>query len=165
VCFSITIYLDTMPQIRYCWEDMPVGFTRDLGAVSPTREEIISFASQFDPQPFHLDDQAAANSVFGKLSASGWHTCALAMRLMVTNFLFETSSLGSPGLETVKWLKPVYPGDTLRLQLTVLESRPMKSRSDVGLVLTRWDMRNQYDEPVLMMEGYGMFRRRQATEA
>lgn len=165
MCLSITIYLDTMPQIRYCWEDMPVGFTRDLGAVSPTREEIISFASQFDPQPFHLDDQAAANSVFGKLSASGWHTCALAMRLMVTNFLFETSSLGSPGLETVKWLKPVYPGDTLRLQLTVLESRPMKSRSDVGLVLTRWDMRNQYDEPVLMMEGYGMFRRRQATEA
>ena len=98
------------------WEDLQVGEVRDLGTISPTREEIIAFASQFDPQPFHLDDEAGKASVFGGLSASGWHTCSLAMRLMVTNFLHQTSSLGSPGLDSLKWLKPVYPGDVLRLQ-------------------------------------------------
>ena len=146
--------------ITYYWEDMTVGQTRDLGTVTPTAEEIVAFASQFDPQPFHLDEEAAKASVFGGLCASGWHTCAMAMRLMVTNFLHESSSLGSPGLESLKWLKPVFPGDTLRLQHTVIESRPMTKRLDVGLVRTVWAMFNQHGEQVLHMEGYGMFRRR-----
>jgi acyl dehydratase len=123
----------------------------------------LAFAAQFDPQPFHLDEEAARASVFGSLCASGWHTCAMAMRLMVDNFLCESSSLGSPGLESLKWLKPVFPGDTLSLSHTILESRPMASRPDVGLVRTRWDMHNQRAEPVLLMEGYGMFRRRHAA--
>ena len=150
----------TETSIKYYWEDMPVGSTRDLGTITPTAEEIVAFATQFDPQPFHLDEEAAKQSVFGGLCASGWHTCSMAMRLMVTNFLLESSSQGSPGLENIKWLKPVFPGDTLRLQHTVIESRPMTKRLDVGLVRTVWAMFNQRGEQVLHMEGYGMFRRR-----
>ena len=147
--------------ILYYWEDMAVGDVRDLGSITPSRAETIAFAEQFDPQPFHLDDDAAKASVFGALSASGWHTCSMAMRLMVTNFLHQSSSLGSPGLEGIKWLKPVFPGDTLRLTSTVLEKRPMRSRPTVGLVRTQWSMFNQHGDQVLHMEGLGMFGRRQ----
>ena len=150
----------TEKSIKYYWEDMPVGSTRDLGTITPTAEEIVAFATQFDPQPFHLDEEAAKQSVFGSLCASGWHSCSMAMRLMVTNFLLESSSQGSPGLENIKWLKPVFPGDTLRLQHTGIESRPMTKRLDVGLVRTVWAMFNQRGEQVLHMEGWGMFRRR-----
>lgn len=146
--------------ITMYWEDFAVGEVRDLGTISPTREEIIAFARQFDPQPFHLDEEAARASVFGGLCASGWHTCGLAMRLMVTNFLQETSSLGSPGLESLKWLKPVFPGDTLRLKSTVMETKPMSKRPDVGMTRNLWEMSNQHGEMVLRMEGWSMFRRR-----
>ncbi len=149
-----------MANITYFWEDMAVGQVRDLGTISPSREEIIAFASQFDPQPFHLDDAAGEASVFGGLCASGWHTCAMAMRLMVTNFLSQTSSLGSPGLENIRWTKPVYPGDTLRLQSSVLETKPMGRRPDVGMTRNLWEMFNQHGDKVLHMEGWGMFRRR-----
>lgn len=149
-----------MPDITYFWEDMAVGQVRDLGTISPSREEIIAFASQFDPQPFHLDDAAGAASVFGGLCASGWHTCSMAMRLMVTNFLQQTSSLGSPGLENIQWKKPVYPNDTLRLQTTVLETKPMGRRHNVGMTRNLWEMFNQHGDKVLHMEGWGMFRRR-----
>ena len=149
-----------MADITYFWEDMAVGQVRDLGTISPSREEIIAFASQFDPQPFHLDDAAGEASVFGGLCASGWHTCYMAMRLMVTNFLQQTSSLGSPGLENIQWKKPVYPNDTLRLQTTVLETKPMGRRPDVGMTRHLWEMFNQHGDKVLHMEGWGMFRRR-----
>ncbi len=149
-----------MATIKYYWEDFAVGQVRDLGSITPTREEILAFAQQFDPQPFHLDDEAAKASVFGALSASGWHTCAMAMRLMVTNFLCETSSLGSPGLDSVKWLKPVYPGDTLRLQSTLVETKPMSKRPDVGMTRNLWEMFNQHGDKVLHMDGWIMFRRR-----
>jgi acyl dehydratase len=149
-----------MVDITYFWEDMAVGQVRDLGTISPSREDIIAFASQFDPQPFHLDDAAGAASVFGGLCASGWHTCSMAMRLMVTNFLQQTSSLGSPGLENIQWKKPVYPNDTLRLQTTVLETKPMGRRPDVGMTRNLWEMFNQHGDKVLHMEGWGMFRRR-----
>lgn len=146
--------------IRYWWEDLQPGVVLELGTVSPDAEEIKHFAAQFDPQPFHLDEEAGRQSVFGGLCASGWHTCALAMRLTVDNFLRESSSMGSPGLESLKWLKPVYPGDTLALRHRVVESRPMNSRPDIGLVRSVWEMFNQRGEQVLHMEGYGMFRRR-----
>ena len=149
-----------MADITYFWEDMAVGQVRDLGTISPSREDIIAFASQFDPQPFHLDDAAGEASVFGGLCASGWHTCSMAMRLMVTNFLQQTSSLGSPGLENIQWKKPVYPNDTLRLQTTVLETKPMGRRPDVGMTRNLWEMFNQHGDKVLHMEGWGMFRRR-----
>ena len=149
-----------MADITYFWEDMAVGQVRDLGTISPSREDIIAFARQFDPQPFHLDDAAGEASVFGGLCASGWHTCSMAMRLMVTNFLQQTSSLGSPGLESIQWKKPVYPNDTLRLQTTVLETKPMGRRPDVGMTRNLWEMFNQHGDKVLHMEGWGMFRRR-----
>ncbi len=150
----------TTDHILYYWEDLLPGSERDLGTITPTREEIIAFASQFDPQPFHLDDAAAKASVFGSLCASGWHTCAMAMRLMVTNFLHQSSSLGSPGLENLQWKKPVLPNDTLHLKHKIIESRPMRSKPDVCLVRTEWQMHNQHGDLVLFMEGWSMFRRR-----
>jgi acyl dehydratase len=147
-------------EFKYYWEDFHPGETRVLGSVTPTREETLAFAHQFDPQPFHLEDEAAAASMFGRLSASGWHTCAMAMRLMVDGFLNDSASLGSPGMDNIKWMKPVYPGDTLTLRFTVVDSRPMKSRSDVGLVRSVMALFNQDADQVLHMEGFGMYRRR-----
>jgi acyl dehydratase len=151
--------------IRYYWEDLAPGSVRELGSVTPSAEEIKEFAEQFDPQPFHLDELAGRRSIFGNLCASGWHTCSLAMRLTVENFLNESSSMGSPGLESLRWLKPVYPGDTLTLRHTILESRGMRTRPDIGLVRSAWEMFNQNEEKVLHMEGYGMFRRRHPATA
>ena len=154
-----------MSTIEYYWEDLTVGSVRDLGTASLTTEEIKEFAAKFDPQPFHLDEEAARHSMFGALCASGWHTCALAMGMTVRNFLSKSASLGSPGLESLKWLKPVYPGDTLRLRQVIVEARPLRSRPDVGIVRSRWEMSNQHGEPVMQMEGYGMFRRRHPASA
>ena len=154
-----------MSTIEYYWEDLTVGSVRDLGTASLTAEEIKEFAAKFDPQPFHLDEEAARHSMFGALCASGWHTCALAMGMTVRNFLSKSASLGSPGLESLKWLKPVYPGDTLRLRQVIVEARPLRSRPDVGIVRSRWEMSNQHGEPVMQMEGYGMFRRRHPASA
>ncbi len=149
-----------MATIRWYWEDLQPGSVRQLGSITPTAAEIKEFASRFDPQPFHLDEEAARDSVFGALCASGWHTCAMAMRLTVDNFLRESSSMGSPGLENLRWLKPVYPGDTLTLVHRITEARPMNSRPELGLVRSVWEMSNQRGEQVLHMEGWGMFRRR-----
>jgi acyl dehydratase len=146
--------------IKYYWEDLKPGVVRDLGSVTPSSEEIKQFAGQFDPQPFHVDEAAGRESIYGNLCASGWHTCALAMRLTVQNFLNESSSMGSPGLDSLRWLKPVYPGDTLHLRYTITESRPLRKRSDTGMVRATWEMSNQHGEKVMQMEGWGMFRRR-----
>lgn len=150
----------THPTLRWWWEDFVPGSVREFGASTVTREAVIAFARDFDPQPFHLDDDAAQASLFGGLSASGWHTCAMAMRMMCDDHLLASSSLGSPGIDRLRWLQPVRPGDTLRVRLEVLESRPMNSRPGVGLVRSRWEVLNQRDEVVLTMEGWGMFRRR-----
>ena len=149
-----------MSEMKYYWEDLEPGLVRDMGTVTLSAEEIKEFAQQFDPQPFHIDETAGRRSIYGNLCASGWHTCSLAMRLTVDNFLNESSSMGSPGLETLRWLKPVYPGDTLRLQYSITESRPLRKRTNMGLVRGVWEMFNQNGEKVLHMEGYGMFRRR-----
>jgi len=154
-----------MTQPRYYWEDLQPGSVRELGSVTPSAEDIKDFAEQFDPQPFHLDELAGRRSIFGNLCASGWHTCALAMRLTVESFLNESSSMGSPGLESLRWLKPVYPGDTLSLRHTITEARALRTRADIGLVRSNWEMFNQNGEKVLHMEGYGMFRRRQPASA
>lgn len=146
--------------ISIYWEDLQPGTVRELGTTSVDADEIKAFAGKYDPQPFHLDEEAGRRSLFGGLCASGWHTCALVMRLTVDNMLRHSSSLGSPGLESLKWLKPVYPGDVLSLKHTILESRPLRKRPDTGLVRSRWDVANQNGEPVLLMEGYGFFRRR-----
>jgi acyl dehydratase len=150
---------------RLYWEDFPVGDVRRFGRMPVTREAVLAFAREFDPQPFHLDDEAAKASLFGGLSASGWHTCAMAMRMMCDDYLLDSSSLGSPGIDELRWLKPVFPGDHLSVRLTVLASRPMTSRPDVGLINTRWEVLNQHEAVVLSMTGWGMFRRRTAADA
>ncbi len=148
---------------RWTWEDFPVGQVRDCGTVTVDRDAIVDFARRFDPQPFHLDEQAGAASLFGGLCASGWHTAALAMRQMCEGYLLESASLGSPGIEQLRWLAPVFPGDTLRVRMEVLEARPMASRPGVGLVRSRWTVDNQHGRPVMTMEGWGMFARRQSA--
>lgn len=148
---------------RLYWEDFPPGSVREFGKHTLTREAIVRFAGEFDPQPFHLDEAAAEASLFGALSASGWHTCALVMRMMCDDFLLDSASLGSPGLDHIKWLKPVLVGDTLRVRLQVQEARPMASRPHVGLVRFEWQAFNQKSEPVLTMQGWNMFGRREAA--
>jgi acyl dehydratase len=149
---------------RLYWEDFPAGSVREFGGKLVTREAIIDFAREFDPQPFHVDEEAGRRSLFGGLCASGWHTCSMAMRMMCDDYLLESASMGSPGVENLKWLKPVYPGDTLRVRLTVLEARRMASKPHIGLVRSRWEVLNQRTEAVLTMEGWGMFARRPGHE-
>jgi acyl dehydratase len=142
------------------WEDLQPGSVRELGTTSVNAQEIKEFAGRYDPQPFHLDEEAGRQSMFGGLCASGWQTCALAMRLTVDNLLRDSASLGSPGLESLKWLKPVFPGDQLALRHTILEARPLRKRPNVGMVRSRWELFNQKGDKVLEMDGYGFFGRR-----
>jgi len=142
------------------WEDFKAGDRIEMGRHTFGEEEIIAFARQFDPQPFHTDPQAAKQSFFGGLIASGWHTCSVGMRLTVDSHVSKTKSLGSPGLDNIRWLKPVRAGDTITYARVVLESRPSASRPDAGLVKSRWEAVNQAGELVMTMEGWGMFGRR-----
>lgn len=148
---------------RHCWEDFVVGSVREFGGHTLNRDEIVRFAGEFDPQPFHLDEAAGEQSLFGGLAASGWHSCALVMRMMCDAYLLDSSSLGSPGIEQLQWLKPVRVGDTLRVRMTVLAARPMASKPHIGLVRSRWEALNQRDEVALSMEGWNMFRRREGA--
>jgi len=142
------------------WEDFRVGDSTEMGRHTFTEDEILSFGRQFDPQPFHADPAAAGETVFGGLIASGWHTCSVGMRLMVQSYLARTVSLGSPGIDDIRWLKPVRPGDTLIYRRTVVESRASTTRKGVGLVKHRWEAVNQHGELVLTMEGWGLFGRK-----
>ena len=142
------------------WEDFPVGQVREFGHMPVTREAVLAFAREFDPQPFHVDDQAAQGGLFGRLAASGWHTCAMAMRMMCDAYLLDAASLGSPGMEQIKWLRPVFPGDTLSVRMTVTEARTLASRPGVGLIRAEWRVHNQHAQPVQSMHGFGLFRRR-----
>ena len=151
------------------FEDLTVGDKASFGSYAVTREEVLEFAQKYDPQPFHISDEAAAKTHFGRLAASGWHTGAMVMRMMCDAYLTKAASLGSPGLDKLQWLKPVYPGDELHVRLTVLEARPMNSKPHIGLVKSRWETfarrPNSDDEAVLLMEGWGMFRRRDVAPA
>ncbi len=147
-----------MPQ-RY-FEDFQVGQTIDLGTTSASEEEMIAFARQFDPQPFHIDPERAKHSAFGGLIASGWHTASLLMRLLVDGLFNETISMGSPGVDEVRWLQPVRPGDVLRARFTVLECRPSKSRADMGVVRSKSEVFNQQNELVMTVVGVHFLGRR-----
>jgi acyl dehydratase len=142
------------------WEDFKVGEKTELGSHTFTEEEIVAFGRQFDPQPFHTDKLAAQESVFGGLIASGWHTCAVGMRLMCERTINNTVSLGSPGIDNIRWLKPVRAGDTITYRRVVAASRASTSRKGVGLVKHRWEAVNQEGELVLTMEGWGFFGRK-----
>lgn len=145
------------------FEDFEVGNAREAGSRTVTREEILEFARKFDPQPFHVDEEAAKRSQFGGLIASGWHTASLCHGILVEEFLGKDSgSMGSPGVNELRWLKPVRPGDTLTVRLEVLEVSPSRSKPG-GLVKLRYVMRNQNGEDVMTMIANGFFRRRALT--
>jgi acyl dehydratase len=143
-------------------EDIAVGQVASFGSYRVTREEVIDFASRYDPQPFHLDDSAAAaNPIFGRLSASGWHSAAMAMRMIVDNGrAMEMQMLGSPGVDELRWITPVYPGDTLRAESEVIEARPSKSRPRTGILRNRITLFNQHDEQVMTMITIAIIQRR-----
>ena len=147
-----------MPRIFY--EDFVEGSVASFGSRAVTREEIISFAAEFDPQPMHLDEAAARDSMLGGLSASGWHACAIMMRLIADGFILDSSCMGSPGIEELKWLQPVRPGDRLAVRRTVLEKRTSKSRPELGFVRFRFDLVNQNGETVMEQTNSIMFGRR-----
>jgi acyl dehydratase len=149
-----------MAQLKWYFEDFQPGRTIPVGSRTVDQDEIIAFARQFDPQPFHVDPDAAAKSVFGGIIASGWHTCSMMMRMMVDGFLSEAASLGSPGVDEIRWLKPVRAGDTLAVTTTVLDARPSSSKPDRGVVHTMWEAKNQHGETVATVKGMGMFLRR-----
>lgn len=149
-----------MALLKWYFEDFEPGRIIAVGSRTLNEEEIIAFARQFDPQPFHVDPDAAAKSMFGGIIASGWHTCSIMMRMMVDGFLSEAASLGSPGVDEIRWLKPVRAGDTIHVTTTVLDALASSSRPDRGVVHTMWEARNQHGEKVASVKGMGMFMRR-----
>jgi len=145
--------------VKYFFENFNVGEIVEIGRHAVTEAAILEFGRQYDPQPFHTDPERARTSIYGGLIASGWQTCSIVMRVMCDAYLSEAASMGSPGMEEIRWLKPVRPGDVLVVMRTIEEARPT-SKADRGLVLSRWDVYNQREEHVMMMRGYGLFGRK-----
>lgn len=145
---------------HWYFEDFTQGMEIELGQRHVTEKEIIAFATDFDPQPFHVDHAAAEQTIFKGVIASGWHTCSMMMRLVVDNLLKHSSSMGSPGLDSIRWIKPVRAGDTLSLTYQVKEVRASASKPDRGIVISVWSVRNQHGDVVTTVEGMGMFGRR-----
>lgn len=144
---------------RY-FEDFHPGQELELGSCQVDEAEVIAFATRYDPQPFHVDPEAAGASMFGGVIASGWHTCSMMMRLVVDNLFAQAASLGSPGVDKIRWIAPVRPGDTLAVRYRTVRVKPSSSRSDRGVVWSEWEARNQHGELVCTLEGMGMFKRR-----
>jgi acyl dehydratase len=145
--------------MRY-FEDFEPGLELPFGPHIVTRAEIVAFAAEFDPQPFHLDEAAAADTLLGGLAASGWHTCAMFMRMMYDGWVFESASMGSPGVDSLKWIRPVRPGDVLSGRSVVTETRASKSRPELGFVRFRHEVENARGEAVMLSENAIMFGRR-----
>ena len=149
-----------MTTIKYYWEDFTPGWEYDSPPRTFTALEITAFAREFDPQSYHTDQEAAKSSPYGGLIASGWHTCSVVMRLMCDGYLLQSTCIGSPGLEELRWIRPVRPGDSLRLHTTALEQTPSQKDPSRGTVKFRWDVFNQTDELVSTITGKQFFRRR-----
>ena len=142
-------------------DDLKVGDTTCFGSYEVTREEVIEFARKYDPQPFHLSDEAAAKTHFGRLAASGWHTCAMAMGVIARHVVeTEQAGLGSPGVDELRWLKPVYPGDTLSVSSEIVDVRPSRSKPDIGSFRSATTVTNQDGIPVLTFTSIVLMRRR-----
>lgn len=149
------------PKERY-FEDFHPGEVMEVGDYLVTEEEIIDYARRYDPQPFHLDHEAAKKSIFGGLIASGWMTGGIMMRLLVDHFISPLSSMGSPGVDEVRWIQPVRPGDRLRLRVTVLETRRSQSKPDRGVIEVLQEAINQNGETVMRLRGMGLYKCREA---
>ena len=150
--------MDLMPKLY--WEDFKPGAVRISGPRLVTREEIVAFAAEFDPQPMHLDEAAASVTMLGGLAASGWHSCCLLMRILTDSFVLNSSSMGAPGVEEVRWLKPLRPGTQIRVRSTVLETRASKSRPEMGLVKMRHEMLDDTDAVLTTLISTAMLGRR-----
>lgn len=147
------------------FEDLEIGAKQSFGRYEVTREELIEFASKYDPQPFHLDDEAAAQTYFGKISASGWHTGSMTMRMLVENMENNRQAgLGSPGLDELRWLRPVYPGDVLRCESVITGKRASRSRPEMGSFTSNLTVFNQKNEPVMTMKSIGLIKKREAAD-
>jgi len=151
-----------MPAPARWFEDYAEGMVEEFGDRVVTEAEIIAFARDFDPQPFHVDPEAAKGSLYGGLIASGWHTAGLMMRMLVEHFVSPVASLGSPGLDELRWPRPVRPGDRLSVRATVLSARPSKSKPEMGIVQVQFEVLNQAQEPVMIARGINLYRRRPA---
>lgn len=150
----------TTPFKERYFEDYAVGEVVEFGDYPITREEIVDFASRYDPQPFHVDEQAATQSNYGGLIASGWMTAGVMMRMLVEHFVSRVASMGSPGVDELRWLRPVRPGDRLRVRVTVLEVRRSQTKPDRGAVLSLDEVVNQDGEVVMSVKGWGLYRTR-----
>ena len=143
------------------FEDMAVGAERVFGSTEVSREEVIAFAERYDPQPFHLSDEEAAKTHFGRIAASGWHTCAMVMGVVARFVMAEgQAGLGSPGIDELRWLKPVYPGDTLTVHGKVVDKTPSRSKPEIGSVRTQMTVTNQDGVPVQTFTSIVLMRRR-----
>jgi acyl dehydratase len=143
------------------WEDLVVGEEQLFGSVEVSREEVIEFAQRYDPQPFHLSDEAAARTHFGRIAASGWHTCAMTMGVIARRVVQdEQAGLGSPGIDELRWLRPVYPGDTLKVSGTIIEKTPSRSKPEIGSFRTATRVTNQDGADVLTFTSIVLMRRR-----
>jgi acyl dehydratase len=142
------------------FEDFPVGEVVEYGNYLVTAEQIIEFAREFDPQPFHVDEEAAKASLLGGLSASGWHVCAIIMRMMVDGYYGRTASMGSSGIDEMKWLKPVRPGDRLSCRRTTLETRVSAKRPEMGIVKMRYEIFDAFSERKAEMTGINLIKAR-----
>ena len=147
------------------FEDFVPGEVTTFGAYTVSKEEVIDFARQFDPQPFHLDEEAGRAALLGGLAASGWHTCSILMRMMFDHFMDGSSSIGSPGIDEVKWIRPVFPGDVLSFRRTILDARPSASKPDRGVVRFRFELMNQKGEVVMEQTNPIFFARRNQDAA
>lgn len=141
------------------FEDIEIGKKSSFGQYAVTMEEVLEFATKYDPQAFHLDNEAAAQTHFGRISASGWHTCAMTMRMLVDNMKVNAQAgLGSPGVDEIRWLKPVYPGDTLRVESEILSKRQSVSKPEMGSFQGKNTVFNQHDEQVMTLVSIGLIR-------
>ena len=152
-----------MPKLY--WEDFTPGQVSEYGAYEVIADEIKAFAAEFDPQPMHVDEEAARAGMMGGLCASGWHSCAIMMRIIADGFVLDTASMGATGCGEVKWLAPVRPGDTLRVRMHVVDKRASHSRPEMGFVNARLDMLNAGDVCVMTLTPHFMIERRPAADA
>jgi len=143
------------------FEDLEVGKESYFGSYEVTREEIIEFARKYDPQPFHISDEAAAKTHFGRIAASGWHTCAMTMAVVARHVVDEKQAgLGSPGIDDLRWKRPVYPGDTLHVRSKIADKTPSRSRPEMGSLRSEMTVTNQDDEVVMTFTSIVLIRRR-----